>query len=80
MTHGHFSVCAVEWRMLASCSDHSLGGLLLAGGGGGSGGAIEGGDVRQTPPTPIPLCVEVYEFPRQDIQEQFALTDDCLIL
>ena len=55
--------------MLASRSDDSLGGLLLTGSGGGSGGAIEGGDVRLTPPTPIPLCVEVYEFPRQDIQE-----------
>lgn len=52
--------------MLLSCDGRhcliiaQLGGLLLAGGGGGSGGAIEGGDVRQTPPTPIPLCVEVF--------------------
>lgn len=70
--------------MPASCSDHSLGGLLLAGGGGGSGGAIEGGDVRLTPPTPIPLCLEVYKISktRQDktYRSNTALTDDCMIL
>ena len=70
----------VDGRLRPCYRDHSLGRLWLAGGGGGSGGGIEGGDIRLTPPTPVPLCVEVYECVTQYRKATLHRQVYCLIL